>query len=119
MRKPGTSLVLLAALCIPAAAGPTKIADAGFANVAIGHAGIVTSEKGSDLQVADGGSITPGLIIGLAIVARVVERLKRFGDFAAACALIAGSDVSERRGAVQAARQFDDHTFFARFGDFQ
>jgi hypothetical protein len=29
MRKPGTSLVLLAALCIPAAAGPTKIADAG------------------------------------------------------------------------------------------
>jgi GT2 family glycosyltransferase len=56
---------------------------------------------------------------GPARIARVVERLKRFGDFAAACALIAGSDVSDRRGAVRAARQFDDDTYFARFGDFQ
>jgi GT2 family glycosyltransferase len=50
-------------------------------------------------------------------VARVVEQLKRFGDFAAACALLAGSNVNERRAAVQTVRQYDDNTYFARFGD--
>jgi GT2 family glycosyltransferase len=52
-------------------------------------------------------------------IARVVERMKRFGDFAAACALLAGSDVNERRAAIHAARQIDDDTYFARFGDIQ
>lgn len=56
---------------------------------------------------------------GPARIARVIERLKRFDDFAAACALIAASDVSERRGAVHAARQTDDDAFFTRFGELQ
>lgn len=54
---------------------------------------------------------------GAARIARVVERLKRFGDFAAACALLAGSDVNQRRAAIRAARQYDDDVYFARFGD--
>lgn len=52
-------------------------------------------------------------------LARVIERLKPFGDFAAACALLAGSDVNARRAAIQASRRYDDDTYFARFGDIQ
>lgn len=56
---------------------------------------------------------------GAARLARVIERLKRFGDFAAACALLAGSEVTDRRAAIQAGRRFDDDSYFARFGDIQ
>ena len=35
-----------------------QVASGGFAKVAIGSAGLLTSDAGSDLQVADGGSIT-------------------------------------------------------------
>ncbi len=57
------------------------------------------------------------LHFGTERIARVVERLKPFGDFAAACALLAGSDVNERRAALRGSRQLDDDAYFARFGD--
>lgn len=57
------------------------------------------------------------LHFGTARIARVVDRLKPFGDFAAACALLAGSDVNERRAALRGSRQCDDDAYFARFGD--
>jgi GT2 family glycosyltransferase len=50
-------------------------------------------------------------------LSRVIERMKPFGDFAAACAMLAGSDINERRAAFQAGRKIDDVTYFARFGD--
>lgn len=50
-------------------------------------------------------------------IARVVDRMKRFGDFAAACSMLAGSDVNDRRSLIQAVRQYDDDSYFARFGD--
>ncbi|MBS0559275.1 MAG: glycosyltransferase [Proteobacteria bacterium] len=50
-------------------------------------------------------------------VRRVIERMKPFGDFAAACALLADSDTSLRRDEVHARRSRDDDAYFARFGD--
>jgi hypothetical protein len=47
----------------------------------------------------------------------VIDRMTQFGDFAAACALLAGSDVNERRAAIRADRRIDDDFYFARFGD--
>jgi GT2 family glycosyltransferase len=50
-------------------------------------------------------------------IRRVIERMKPFGDFAAACALLADSDTNLRRDEVQARRSRDDDAYFARFGD--
>jgi GT2 family glycosyltransferase len=57
------------------------------------------------------------LHFGPARLTRVIDRMKQFGDFAAACALLAGSDVNERRAAIRADRRIDDDFYFARFGD--
>lgn len=54
---------------------------------------------------------------GTARIARVVERMKRFGDFSAACAMLADGDVNERRAAVHAQRVYDDDRYFQLFGD--
>jgi len=50
-------------------------------------------------------------------IRRVIERMKPYGDFAAACALLAESDTTLRRDEVHARRSRDDDAYFARFGD--
>jgi GT2 family glycosyltransferase len=54
---------------------------------------------------------------GSARITRVVDRMKRFSDFSAACAMLAESDVNERRAAVHAQRVYDDERYFQLFGD--
>jgi GT2 family glycosyltransferase len=50
-------------------------------------------------------------------IRRVIERMKPFGDFSTACALLADSDVNTRRADVQSRRSRDDDAYFACFGD--
>jgi hypothetical protein len=47
---------------------------------------------------------------------QVVSALTAYPGFGEALALIARSDVAERRRAIHAARKRDDDWFFARFG---
>jgi GT2 family glycosyltransferase len=54
---------------------------------------------------------------GSARIARVVDRLKRYQDFANACALLADGDVGIRRSELKARRARDDDLYFNLFGD--
>ncbi len=52
---------------------------------------------------------------GIARLARVLERLKPYDEFAAASARLLGGDLGNHRARIRAERRFDDDWFFTRF----